>query len=144
MITLAINWSAIWEVVLPVLGCLLGFLIREAMAISARRNSETPSWIYYWSLAKNRWTVFINGLCTVAAMLGRSELVSITGSAQFAIEWPKVYVFTKFLVVAPFWTSLGIGLFAAFAIRWLITMIDQRFGRSKKLREAQADQASGQ
>lgn len=137
MIILAINWAAIWAAVLPVFGCLLGFLIREAMAISARRNSEAPSWSYYWSLAKNRWTVFINGLCTVAAMLGRSELVAITGSQQFATEWPRVYVFTKFLAIAPFWTSLGIGLFSAFAIRWVITMIDQRFGRSRKLREQQ-------
>lgn len=136
--------AALWVILLPILGCLLGFLIREAMAISSRRNSEKPSLQYYWSLEKNRWTVFINSLCTVAAMLGRGELVGISTSEQFAAEWPKVYVFTKFLLVAPFWSSLGIGLFAAFAIRWVITMIDQRFGRSKKLREGTADPKSDQ
>lgn len=136
--------AALWVILLPIFGCLLGFLIREAMAISSRRNSESPSWSYYWSLAKNRWTVFINFLCTLAAMLGRVELVGITGSEQFAAEWPKVYVFTKFLVVAPFWSSLGIGLFAAFAIRWVITMIDQRFGRSKKIREGTVEPKTDQ
>lgn len=136
--------ATLWAVLLPILGCLLGFVIREAMAISSRRNSDKPSWQYYWSLEKNRWTVFINSLCTVAAMLGRGELVAISTSEQFATEWPKVYVFTKFLVVAPFWSSLGIGLFAAFAIRWVITMIDQRFGRSKKIREGDLPAKDGQ
>lgn len=130
--------SNIWIVIAPVLGAVLGFLIRESMAISTRRNGLPPSLTYYWSLAKNRWTVVINGLITAAAMMGRAEMVTITSSAPFADRWPEVYAFTQFLQVAPFWSSLGIGLFSAFLVRWFISMVDQRMGRSAKARDKSA------
>lgn len=118
------------------LACLTGFLIREVMAIMSRRNSEPPSLSYYWSLPKNRWMIILNALCTVGVMLGRHELINVASDAGFAAQWPVVASMAGILKTAPILTAMGIGLFAAFVVRWLITTVDQRFGRSKRERKS--------
>ena len=118
------------------LGCIFGFLTREAMAFTTRRNDEKVTFGYYWSLAKNRWNLVLNLLMTAAVMIGRGELIgAVINNPDFVQEWPNVSRGAMILNGAPFWTGLMIGLFGAFVLRWVITTIDQRFGRSKKLRE---------
>lgn len=120
--------------ILITIACLTGFLIREVMAIMSRRNSAPPSLSYYWSLPKNRWTLLLNALCTVGVMLGRHELIAVASDEGFAEQWPVVASMAGILSAAPILTAMGIGLFAAFVVRWVITTMDQRFGRSKRER----------
>lgn len=127
------------------LGCLLGFVIREVMAFTTRRNDLKVTFRYYWSLAKNRWTLVLNVLMTVMLMIGRNELIgAVVNNPDFVAEWPNVSRGAMVLAGAPFWTGAGIGLFGAFLLRWVITMIDQRFGRSKKIREGTVEPKTDQ
>lgn len=122
------------------IGCILGFLTREGMAFTTRRNDEKVTFSYYWSLAKNRWTLALNAAMTAMAMIGRGELIqAVINNPDFVADWPNVSRFAFVLAGAPFWTGAGIGLFGAFLLRWVITTIDQRFGRSKKIRASQGD-----
>ncbi len=117
------------------LGCVLGFITREAMAFTSRRNDEKVTFAYYWSLSKNRWNLILNLLMTAAAMIGRGELIgAVINNPDFVKDWPNVSRGAMILHGAPFWTGLLIGLFGAFVLRWAITTIDQRFGKSKKAR----------
>lgn len=109
---------------LAFLAALVGVLIREAMAVSSRRNSLPPSFAYYWALPKNRWNLAVNGLCAFGLMLAYPEVVALLREAGLV------------QVDRPVLTGLGIGLLGAFIVRWFITMVDQRFGRSRKAREA--------
>jgi len=121
--------------ILITIACLTGFMIREVMAIASRRNDQPPSLAYYWSLPKNRWTFLLNALCTVGVMLGRHELIGIASNPGFGQQWPVVASMADILVAAPILTAMGIGLFAAFVLRWVITTVDHRFGSSKKQRQ---------
>lgn len=117
-------------------GCVLGFVCREVMAFTTRRNDLKVSFRYYWSLSKNRWTLILNVLMTAMVMIGRNELINaVIQNPDFVKEWPNVSKVAMVLAGAPFWTGAGIGLFGAFLLRWVITTLDQRFGRSKKIRE---------
>lgn len=118
------------------LACITGFLIRESMAIMARANDKPPSWQSYWSDTRNRWNVWLNALCTVGIMLGRNEVIAIGSSPALAKNWPNVAQFGQLLQEAPILTALAIGLFGAFLIRWLTTMVSNRFGAAKKARQA--------
>lgn len=121
---------------LAVLGCVLAFVVREIMAFSARRNDNPVSLRYYWSLPKNRWTVITNMLLTALAMIGRNEIIDAAiANPKLTESWPMAGAVAVMLMKAPFWTGAGIGLFGAFVLRWLITTLDQRFGRSKKIRQ---------
>lgn len=125
------------------LACLTGFLIREVMAILARDNDQPPSLTVYWSKAKNRWNVALNALCTIGIMLGRNEVISIGNSPALATDWPIYAKVGQFLQMAPILTALGIGLFSAFVIRWVTTMVTNRFGAAKKARQSQTPDPNG-
>lgn len=113
--------------ILAGLAALAGVLIREVMAVTSRRNSEAPSFDYYWSLPKNRWNLLLNALCATGLMIAYPDVIrALKDYGLLQEDYPIL-------------TGLGIGLFAAFIIRWLITMFDQRFGASKKIREQQKD-----
>ena len=118
------------------LACITGFLIREIMAIMARNNDDPPTWSSYWSKPRNKWNVVLNALCTVGIMLGRNEVIRIGASPGLATNWPNIAKFGQFLQEAPILTALGIGLFGAFIIRWVTTMVSNRFGAGKKARQA--------
>ena len=123
-------------ITLPVaIGGLLGFVTIELLAIASRRNNNPPSLAYYWSLQKNRLNLAINGLLTLAALIGLPEVAGIASDPRLMAEWPILGKFAWMIEVAPFWTALGLGLFSAFFIRKLITIADQRFGQSKKARQ---------
>ena len=123
------------------IGCTLGFVCREVMAFTTRRNDLKVTFRYYWSLGKNRWTLALNVLMTVMLMIGRNELIgAVINNPGFVADWPNVSRVAMVLAGAPFWTGAGIGLFGAFLLRWVITMIDQRFGRSKKLRAGDTEE----
>lgn len=144
MTTLTILAIVLTSAMLATIGCVLGFAVRELMAIIARRNDEKASFGYYWSLQKNRITLIMNIVLTVMLMIGRHELIrAVIANPDFVSEWPSVSRVAFILNGAPFWTGAGIGLFGAFILRWVITTIDHRFGRSKKLRQEQASSQDG-
>lgn len=129
--------------ILVAFACICGFLIREVMAIMARSNDDPPSLTAYWSKAKNRWNVVLNALCVVGVMLGRNEVIAIGTSPRLATSWPNIAQFGQFLQEAPILTALGIGLFSAFLIRWVTTMVSNRFGAAKKARQNQTPDPNG-
>lgn len=126
-----INFILTW------LSFLGGFLIREGMAFTTRRNNEKVSLRYYWSLSKNRWNVIINAVIGLVMMWGRSELITLSQSAYITKSWPIVASIGQVLMLAPYITALLIGLFGAFMVRWVITTVDQRWGKSAQKRKAE-------
>lgn len=119
---------------LILLACLTGVIIREAMSVASRRNDIPPSFAYYWSQPKNRLMLLINVLCAGGVLLGRGELIAIASSEAFAHEWPRLTGVAYFLHVAPIISGLGIGLFSAFVIRWVVSTVNNRFGAAKRSR----------
>ena len=128
--------NSFWLNFFVALACVTGFLIREVMAIMARSNDNPPTWSSYWGQSRNKWNVALNALCTIGIMLGRNEVIGIGSSPKLAAGWPNIAQFGQFLQEAPILTALGIGLFGAFLIRWVTTMVSNRFGAAKKARQA--------
>lgn len=100
------------------IGALLGFLIREAWAITRAvgKSGDRFSLAYYFSRPRNLALLALNALSTTALLFAWPDLRPFVLRNTAGLDAPAI-------------TGLMMGFFAAVAFRWIANRVGRHFGQ---------------